>query len=129
MAWSLANFLSPTLEANVPIDQSKKSYSTQTETQTTYAPVNTYTDSRQLVLVLNSAGATTTTKKQDSTTPSSNPTQGATQNASPDLSGSASAMPSLTLPKFDLLGGLNPTNLLIGGLVVVGAVMVLRGKK
>lgn len=129
MAWSLVDLFSPKINADIPIDQSKKSYSTQTETQTTYAPVNTYTDSRQLVLVLNSAGANTTTKKQDSTIPSSNPTQGATQNASPDLSGSASAMPSLTLPKLDILGGLNPTNLLIGGLVVVGAVMILRGKK
>ena len=119
--FSLLDAFSPKLNADV--DQSRQANSYQTSTTSTYAPVSQFTDSRQLVLILNSAGATTNTKKADSAAASSAPSTTPTFSASPSAAGENKS--PLSLPEFSLFGGGLPSALIIGG-VVVGAFLLLR---
>ncbi len=109
------------------LDYKQSSDSRQYSTSSNYAPVNTFTDSRQLILVLNSAGATTNTKKQDSVAASSAPTAGGPQSNTPSISGSAGVQQAPTGFLGGALSGITgglATPLIIGA-VIIGGVLIL----
>ena len=120
------NVLSPTT-TSYP-NQSRQSYTNQSTTTSTYAPVSNTTDARQLILVLNSPYATTTTKKADNVAATSTPTSTPTSTTSPNLSGSSTTSPTTGQPS--LLSGIFGdfgTPLLIGA-AIIGVVLIAGAK-
>lgn len=98
-------------------DQSKKSVSTSNQSSYQYSPTTQFSDQRQLVLVLNSAGATTNTKKADATTPSNFPSISQPNTQSPDLSGLTSNSPGFG-------GGFSTFQIALFGALILGGLWV-----
>lgn len=114
------------LKANV--DASQYMDSRNISTQYSYSPTSQFTDSRQLVLVLNSAGATTTTKKAERVAQDAASSQESAQSLAPKQEGARVPF-DVSLPS--LGGGSSWGLLLIGAAVIGGAFLLTRkgGKK
>jgi len=126
------DLFSPQSTQNSNVVNTSTSNQYQSTQNSTYSPTNTYTDSRQLILVLNSPGSTTTTKKADAASTASNPSLSSNPLMTNTPTLTASNTPTSSVGQPSLLGGLfgDGSNLLIiGGVVLLGVVLLSGGKK
>lgn len=114
---------------NQDVNNARTSYSNQSTSS--YAPVSTYTDARQLTLILSSPGASSSSKKADSVSAMSSPNTTPALTSSPNLAGSSGAEAS-TGQAPSLLGGIfgNGSNTFLIVAIIAGAVVLSsRGGK
>ena len=121
---------SPKSTQNSNVVNTTTSSQYQSTQNSNYSTTSTFTDSRQLILILNSPNSTTSTKKNDAVSSASTPSLTSNPSNTNTPSTSTSLTPSNSTGQPSILGSLfgDSSNILLIGAVLVGAVLIFGGR-